>query len=411
MPSLEEVSNIDSSTEAYTRSPGPRLLAVTMVAGHGLKHLYGAAFTVIFPEIKLGLGLSNFAAGALVMSRDVSSGVAAMPAGFAADRYSSKRPLILMAAMMLVAFGYLASGSLQTYIAIALAVVLVGVGTSMWHPTAIASLSDRFPEKRGLALTMHGAGASVGEVLGPLAAGALLQVVLWPRLLQYSFLPAALAAIVVWFAIRGLKGQQGATSFKEYFSVAAPLLKNRRLMAVVVLCGTVSMGDYAVGTFLPIYLREHLEFSTFKVGLYISLLQVVGILVHPVMGFMSDRFSRKAVLIPELTTFGLLCVALAYANPGLQLLLTIIAIGAVTFTYLPILVATAIDLSPPGVHGTIVGLVYSGSMAIGAFGALFGGLIADHISIESTFTFAGITIVTSALVLIPIPTRPHPQSS
>lgn len=397
-----------SLTDSPARQPGPRLLAVTMVAGHGLKHLYGAAFTVIFPEIKLGLGLSNFAAGTLVMTRDVSSGVAAMPGGFIADRYSSKRPLILMASVMLVAFGYLASGSIQTYIAIALAVILVGVGTSLWHPTAIASLSDRFPEKRGLALTMHGAGASVGEVLGPLVAGGLLSIILWPRLLQYSFFPAAFAAILVWLALRGLKGQRGAASFREYFSVAAPLIRNRRLMAVVILCGVISMGDYAVGTFLPIYLREHLEFSTFKVGLHISLLQAVGIVVHPILGMVSDRLSRKMVLVPELAVFGSLCVALAYPDPGIQLLLTIIAIGAVTFAYLPILVATAIDLSPPGVHGTTVGLVYSGSMAIGAFGAVFGGLIADHISIESTFVFAGITIVASGLALLAIPSRPRP---
>ena len=44
-------------------------------------------------------------------------------------------------------------------------------------------------------------------------------------------------------------------------------------------------------------------------------------------------------------------------------------------------------------------------MAIGAFGAVIGGLIADHISIQSTFVFSGITIVTSALALIIIPTR------
>ncbi len=398
---------MDSSTE---RQPGPRMLAATIVAGHALKHLYGAAFTVTFPEIKLGLGLSNFAAGSLVMTRDVSSGIAAMPGGFIADRYSSKRPLILMAAVMLVAFGYLASGSFQTYIAIALAVILVGVGTSLWHPTAIASLSDRFPDKRGLALTMHGAGASVGEVLGPLLAGALLQVILWPRLLQYSFFPAVLATVVLWLALRGLKGPRGAASVKQYFSAAAPLLRNSRVMAVVALCGTISMGDYAVGTFLPIYLREHLEFSTFKVGLYVSLLQVVGIVVHPLLGLISDRFNRKAVLVPELAIFGSLCVALAFADPGIQLLLTIVAIGAVTFAYLPILVATAIDLSPPGVHGTTVGLVYSGSMAIGAFGAVFGGLIADHISIESTFVFAGITIVASGLVLLAIPTRPRTEA-
>ena len=398
-----------SSSEPYVRQPGPKFLAFTTVAGHGLKHLYGAAFTVIFPEIKLGLGLSNFAAGTLVMTRDVSSGVAAMPGGFIADRYSSKRPLILMMAVLLIAFGYLASGSIQSYVAIALAVILVGVGTSLWHPTAIASLSDRFPAKRGLAFTMHGAGAGVGEVLGPLLAGVLLQRILWPDLLQYSFFPAALSAIVVWLALRGLKSQQGAASLKEYFSAAAPLLKNRRLMSVVALCSVVSMGDYAMATFLPIYLREHLEFSTVKVGLYISLLHSIGIAIQPILGFVSDRYGRKAALVPELTAFGLLCMAVAYAEPGTQLLLAIIAIGAVTYTYLPIFVAITIDLSPPGLHGTSVGLVYTGTMAVGAFGAVLGGLIADHLSIQATFIFAGITNVTSALALLILPTRSRPE--
>ena len=54
---------MDPSTQPPTREPGPKLLAFTMVTGHGLKHLYSAAFSVVFPEIKVGLGLSNLAAG------------------------------------------------------------------------------------------------------------------------------------------------------------------------------------------------------------------------------------------------------------------------------------------------------------------------------------------------------------
>lgn len=42
-----------SSSEIHGRQPGSKLIAVTTVAGHGIKHLYGAAFTVIIPEIKL----------------------------------------------------------------------------------------------------------------------------------------------------------------------------------------------------------------------------------------------------------------------------------------------------------------------------------------------------------------------
>ena len=176
-------------------------------------------------------------------------------------------------------------------------------------------------------------------------------------------------------------------------------------MFVVALCAMVSMGDYAMATFLPIYLREHLEFSTSRVGVYISLLHTIGIATQPILGFVSDRYGRKAALVPELTAFGLLCVAVAYADPGIQLLLTIIALGAVTYTYLPIFVAITMDLSPPGLHGTSVGIVYAGTMAVGALGAALGGLVADALSIESTFIFAGITNVAAAFLLLIVRTR------
>jgi predicted MFS family arabinose efflux permease len=63
------------------------------------------------------------------------------------------------------------------------------------------------------------------------------------------------------------------------------------------------------------------------------------------------------------------------------------------------------DLSPPGLHGTSVGLVYAGTMAVGALGAALGGLVADALSIESTFIFAGITNVTAAFLLLIVRTR------
>ena len=401
---------MDSPTTPQSSNEGRTLLAATTVSGHGLKHLYAAAFMIVLPEIKAGLMLSNLAAGALVSARDVSAGVSTMPSGFLADRFSSKWSIILTISLALLAIGYLAAGTLETYWAVAITISLFGIGVSLWHPAAIASLSARFPTRRGFAISLHGSGGSAGEILGPLIAGGLLLLIAWPTLLQFSFIPAALAAFFVWFALRNLKGQPGVSSLKEYFATSGVLLKNRAFIAVVILSGFRSMSNHVITTFVPIYLREDLEFSSLEVGIYASMLQAIGIATHPIMGYISDKYGRKIALVPGMIFFGLLCIALAYASEGPQLILTIIAIGAVMFTFHHIFVAYAIDLSPPGVHGTSVALVYSGSMLFGGIGAILGGLLADKVSLPSTFIFAGIVVIAAALLLIFVPTRNNPDS-
>ena len=402
---------MDSPTPSQSSNEGRTLLATTTVAGHGLKHLYAAAFMIVLPEIKASLMLSNLAAGALVTARDVSAGVSTMPSGFLADRFSGKWAIILAISMAFIAFGYLAAGAVERYFAVAISIVLFGIGVSLWHPSALASLSARFPTRIGFAISLHGSGGSAGEILGPLIAGGLLLVLTWPQLFQISFIPAALAAVLVWFALRNLKGQQGVTSLKEYFATSGVLLKNRAFIAVIVLSGFRSLSNHIITTFVPIYLSEDLGFSSLEVGIYASLLNAIGIVTHPIMGYVSDKYGRKIALVPGMFFFGLLCIALAYASEGPQLILTIIAIGAVMFTFHHIFVAYAIDLSPPGVHGTSVALVYTGSMLFGGIGAILGGLLADKVSLPSTFIFAGVVVIAAALLLIFVPTHTKPNSA
>ena len=402
---------MDSTAAAQPTDQGRYLLAATTVAGHGLKHLYAAAFMIVLPEIRAGFGLTYAATGALVTYRDISAGIATMPAGFLADRFSSRWAIILTLSMTLLAIGYLAAGTIENYWTVAVSIVLFGIGVSLWHPSALASLSARFPTRRGFAISLHGSGGSAGEILGPLIAGGLLLVIAWPALLQYSFIPTAVAAVLVWFALRNLKGQQGVTSLKEYFSTSGVLLKNRVFIAVVVLSGFRSLSNHVISVFVPIYLREDLDFSSFEVGVYASMLQAVGIITHPIMGYVSDKYGRKVALVPGMIFFGLLCIALAYAAEGPQLILTIIAIGAVMFTFHHIFVAYAIDLSPPGVHGTAVALIYTGSMLFGGVGAILGGVLADEVSLPSTFIFAGIVVIVTGLLLVFVPTRRDPGSA
>jgi MFS family permease len=60
----------------------------------------------------------------------------------------------------------------------------------------------------------------------------------------------------------------------------------------------------------------------------------MGIVSQPVLGFLSDRYGRKAVLLPSFLTRGFLYLLLTVAAPGIQLGLVITAIGIFFYTLL-----------------------------------------------------------------------------
>src|SRR6185369_7584373 len=52
-------------------------------------------------------------------------------------------------------------------------IALVGFGNSLWHPTAIPTLGRRYPERKGLVLSVHGMGGNVGDAIAPLVLGSI----------------------------------------------------------------------------------------------------------------------------------------------------------------------------------------------------------------------------------------------
>src|SRR5918995_203571 len=65
------------------------------------------------------------------------------------------------------------------YLLLPAGVALVGFGNSLWHPTAIPTLGRRYPERKGLALSIHGMGGNVGDAVAPLLVGAALGFLTW----------------------------------------------------------------------------------------------------------------------------------------------------------------------------------------------------------------------------------------
>ena len=188
-------------------------------------------------------------------------------------------------------------------------------------------------------------------------------------------------------------------SFRSYFGSISALLKNRVLQALLAISVVRSMGLSAIQVFLPVYLREDLEFSPAKVAVYLSLAQVVGVGAQPAMGYLSDRFGRKAVLLPAMTALGLLFLALRFADPGVQLLLTILCLGGFLYSLHEISIAAAMDVSAEDVQATAASLIYGASF-IGAISPVIAGAIVDASGATSdAFLYGGAMALLGAAVL------------
>ena len=379
---------------------GRNQLATTVVLGHAIKHIYNSGLrTILLPEIKIGLGLSATQLGSLAFSRHATSWVTSMGAGYLGDRFPNRASLILAFSLALTGVSFFVVGAAPNYWMMFAAMLLVGVGPSLYHPPAIGALSRRFPDRRGFAISLHGTGGSIGEVLGPIITAGVLTLLMWRDVLQASLFPALLAAFVIWSMMRSMPGEvPGTASTRAYFTSLATLLRRRALLALVLVTALRSMGQGVIITFLPVYLREDLEFSATRVALYMSMSQVVGIGAQPAMGFLSDRFGRKMVLMPAMACMGLLFITLTYADPGVQMVLTILALGAFQYSLHTIFIAAAMDIAGGEVQSTVVSLIYGASF-LGTLSPVLAGVIADNYGIPSTFLYGGAVVLVSTFIL------------
>ena len=384
---------------------GRNQLAVTVVLGHAVKHIYNSGLqSVILAVIKDDLGLSGTQFGLLATSQRVTSGATTMVAGYLGDRFANKSGLMLMLSLAIMGVSFYLLGSAPSYWVLFAVMLLVGIGPSLYHPPAIASLSRKFPDKRGFAISLHGTGGSIGEVVGPVLTGGLitgtyLVAFHWRDVLHLSVFPALFFAVAVYLMMRNIPAAAAdAGSLREYGSSLATLLRRKAMLSLVLVTALRSSGQSAVMGFLPVYLLEDLEYEKVVIGLFMSGAQVTGIVAQPLMGYLSDKFGRKIVLVPCTLAMGLLIISLRFAEPGLQLVTVVLVMGAFLYSLHTIYIAGAMDVAQGQAQSTVVSLIYGASF-FGAFSPWVAGWVADQWGNSASFIFGGVLVILGGLIL------------
>ncbi len=376
--------------------------------GHSLTHWYPATFYLLLPLIGNELGLSYSQIGLIITCQYIASALANIPGGMMVDTIGRKGVLMAVS-LFWVGFPYLLIGFTHGYAMLLVCVALVGVGNSLWHPTAIPTLGQRYPARKGLVLSLHGMGANVGDAVAPLVVGAALLVFSWREVVVMNVVPGLVVALLMFVYLGSLRmGAKHASaerqSLDSYLQGLRALLRNRALILLSAGSTFRAMTQTALLTFLPVYLANDMGYSPMWVGASLFALQAAGFAAAPVAGHLSDRMGRKNIAISSMATTAVVLVAMALSGGSPAFVALVAVLGFFLYALRPVIQAWMLEATPKNMGGSAIGVLF-GAQAVGAaIGPLIAGMVADRHGVLATFYFLAATIVIANLFIVFMPT-------
>jgi MFS transporter, FSR family, fosmidomycin resistance protein len=366
----------------------------SLASTHFVVDGYGNIYAPLLPLLIPQLGLSLAAAGTLAMCFQMSSSVAQLAFGRLADRW---RPRLLLLVGPIVAVTILSLIGLCTN-AWALAAILIvgGLGGAAFHPPAAAVVHALGGDRKGLAMSTHISGGSLGFALGPLLFAPFVQHfgLLWTPVLM---LPG-LAALAVFLrrvpTIDRLQEHDRPGGFAELRPYAKPL----GLLYSIVVLRTLASLSFA--TFMPVMLTRRgmsMAAAGTAVAVYLFASGIGGFLGGPA----ADRWGARRVIIISLVA-SVPFLVLAPALRGSAFLLVLAIGGFLLQSTLPVNVTFGQTLAPISA-ATVSSLMMGFAWGTGGLSVPFVGMLADRIGIEGALVAMAFTPLVAALLALPLP--------
>lgn len=321
----------------------------------------------ILPLYLVGFGASSTVIGAVMAVFTITATVMRIPIGLLIDRIGRKPFLIAGVALFAIGnFGYMWAPTVLLMIPFRM---LHGIGWS-GCTTAIATLAaDIAPQKRRGELIGYAAMASsLGGAIGPVAGFALLERFEYAGVFFGAAALLALSLLLAFFLREPKHGPRESSRSLKWTEVL--VIPETMLPAIAV--AFLSFGHGGILTFLPIHA---LELGLENPGLWFGLYALCLLLSRPVAGPLSDRISRRAVIVPGLILNVMGIGILTLASSPAWLMAAAIVAGFGTGAAQPALMTVAVDQTSPQRRGQSMAQyqcfydlgIGLGSLTLGAF--------------------------------------------
>ena len=359
-----------------------KTMATTLIGTHGLEHIYAHSFPVLVTAIYESLALNPLQFGVMLAVRQLSGGLTSVGGGFFVDIFRYRSGQVLGISMGLIGLGYLLVALAPTYLFIIVALVVASAGSALWHPPALGLLARRFPRQRGLYISLHRSMGNVGDLAGPLIAGALLGITSWRWIMGGGTPVLLLLGVIVLILLWNVGGPKPgpvalADNLKSQLSSLRESFRGTGMWPIFTVSAVRGMGDRSYIAFLPIYLQEQLGMGPGWIGIYVALVAAPGIVSGPLFGTLSDRIGRKSIIAFCMLTAVVLSITTLAAGGNIVFsLLSVTLFGVFHSSVNSLTQAAAIDVAEGrGLDATFMGLMWGSNAAFSSAAFVLVGLL------------------------------------
>ena len=375
-------------TPPGSRASAPVLSVLTALSfSHLLNDAMQSLIPAIYPILKSALHLDFVHIGLIGLTNQLTASVLQPFVGLYTDR--RPQPFSLAVGMSFTLTGLVLLSFAGSLTLVLVAVALIGVGSSVFHPEASRIAHIASGGRFGFAQSFFQVGGNAGAALGPLLAAVIVvargqAAILWFSLLAFAGI-AVLTGIGRWY-----RGNLDAVRIAKSESLQArptPLLTRTQV--------TLSLGILVALIFSKyFYLASMSSYYTFflieKFGISVksAQLHLFGFLFAVAAGTLlggpiGDRIGRKSVIWVSILGVAPFALALPYANLFWAGVLTAI-IGLILASAFSAILVYAQELVP-GRVGMIAGLFFGLAFGLGGIGSAVLGALADRTSILFVF--------------------------
>ncbi|MFW7341879.1 MFS transporter [Pollutimonas sp. H1-120] len=363
-------------------------ILLVLSATHLLNDLIQSLIPAVYPIIKESYALDFMQVGMITLFFQISGSLLQPVIGWWTDRRPA--PYSPVVGMGFTLSGLLSLAYASSYEGILMAVVLIGIGSSIFHPEATRMARYASGGRQGLAQGIFQVGGQFGGALGPVFAALI--IVPWGQSSLAWFSVASLVAILLMFWTGGKQTRisrefallkpraKGATGDRQAYARSTIVIG---LVVLTILMFSKNAYSESFRSFYTFYLigKFGLSIPASQMMLFVFLFSAaVGVLLGGIVG---DRIGRYRIIWISVLGPLPLTLLLPYADLFWTGVLTIMINLIMASAFASILIY-AMDLLPNRI-GLIGGLFYGLNFGLGGLAAALLGSLADRYGINTVY--------------------------
>ncbi|MEE1746943.1 MULTISPECIES: MFS transporter [unclassified Streptomyces] len=324
---------------------------------------------------------------------------AAVPLGRRTD-HGRCAPLLLLG-VVLIAGGCALSGRAGTLTAMAAWSGVMGLGHLCFVIGAQSIVARQSsPAEQDRDFGHFTIGASLGQLIGPIAAGYLISEHdgAMARTSALALLVSAAVAAVSLGSLRRIEHRSAPAVHRADQAAKVPvgrILRARGVPAGIFISLAVLSATDILTAYLPV-VGEHRGIAPATIGLLLSLRAAATIACRLVMTPMLRVLGRRALLTTTCLLAGVLCAGIALPVPVAVLAVLLAALGFCLGVGQPLSMTTVVQAAPPEARSTALALRLTGNRLGQVAAPASAGLIAGVAGTAAPFVMLGALLLAAA---------------